>query len=369
MKSPTILMKYLSRAFAFSLIISLIVLSFIMSLGVLFEVTNLLAKGAALSSVCRIFMNGIPAAMMFTIPMSTLVASLLLFGRLSADGEITAMRVSGLSFSQIMRGPLLVSGVTTLICFYVNCFLAPRCHYQQRSSIRNLASQSPMELIEVGHYIETFPGVSMYIGSKENGVLKQVRIRREIENGKWQETFAEESRIRVEENKKDIIFDLTNVTIDPNPVSDQLPPAHYAAQPIKIVNALGSGSYKLKPTDYSIIQLIQKIARLRDKYDEEPSKELLIERTRYTLEFHKRWVLSLSSFSFAFLGIPLGVRSHRKESSIGVAISLILVVNFYLFIMIAESLVKIPGSHPAIIMWLPVVLSLSVGAWLIKRAR
>ncbi|NIQ74338.1 MAG: LptF/LptG family permease, partial [Gammaproteobacteria bacterium] len=73
------------------------VVTFVMSIGIVFKVTDLLAQGVAWKPMVRILFFGFPQAFALAIPVSTLTACLLLFGRLSADGEITAMKANGVS--------------------------------------------------------------------------------------------------------------------------------------------------------------------------------------------------------------------------------------------------------------------------------
>ena len=86
------------------------------------------------------------------------------------------------------------------------------------------------------------------------------------------------------------------------------------------------------------------------------------------VESNKRLALSLSCFAFTLLGIPLGIKSHRKESSIGVGISLFLVFIFYFFIILANSLVGHPEYRPDMIVWIPVIFSEIFGFYLLYRA-
>ena len=72
--------------------------------------------------------------------------------------------------------------------------------------------------------------------------------------------------------------------------------------------------------------------------------------------------------SFVLLGMPLGIRAHRRESSIGVAMSLLLIFAFYLFIIIADSFSRTPGIRPDLIVWMPVVISVALGSYLVQRA-
>jgi len=61
------------------------------------------------------------------------------------------------------------------------------------------------------------------------------------------------------------------------------------------------------------------------------------------------------------------VRSHRKESSLGVAMSLVAIFVFYMFILLAEQLAGYPHFRPDLLNWIPIVLSLIVGFVMIRR--
>lgn len=98
------------------------------------------------------------------------------------------------------------------------------------------------------------------------------------------------------------------------------------------------------------------------------SADLPMFRTALLVEANTRLTLSCSCFAFVLLGAALGIKIHRKESSIGIAVSLLLVFIFYFFIIIADSLVNRPDLHPHLIIWVPFILSLALGSYLIQRS-
>ena len=67
------------------------------------------------------------------------------------------------------------------------------------------------------------------------------------------------------------------------------------------------------------------------------------------------------------VGIPLGIRAQRKESSIGMAVALATALGYYMLVMMMLSLEKNASIHPEYLIWLPVLLSGGLGFCLVKK--
>ena len=96
--------------------------------------------------------------------------------------------------------------------------------------------------------------------------------------------------------------------------------------------------------------------------------DLSVHRMALMVEASTRLALSFSCYAFVLLGAALGVKIHRKESSIGIAVALVLVFVFYFFIIIADSLVSFPRTQPYLIVWIPFVMAEAIGFYLIQRS-
>ena len=77
--------------------------------------------------------------------------------------------------------------------------------------------------------------------------------------------------------------------------------------------------------------------------------------------------LSLAVFSFALLGVPLGIKVSRRETSANLGLALILVLGFYVLTVMVKSLDKHPAYRPDLLIWLPNVLFIGLAIWLFTR--
>jgi len=357
---------YITRSFLATFLTTTLVITFVMCIGVLFKITDLLAMGASWRPILRIFLAGMPSALAFAIPISSLVASLLVFGRLSSDHEISAMKSCGFSHWQIAAWPLILSALLTALCLFINNEVGPRSHFARRAATAQLAMR-PVDLLEEGQFIHDFSGLAIWVGRKSGNEVRDIRICNTSDPEFRQQIRAKTGAIGVSTNGTDLLIKLHDVKVDP--LMKGRPGAgfcdHYT---VTIENAFRRRKYKPSRKDMTFLQLLQGI---RDPmsvstsvYGDEAERLRMV----LAVEMNKRVSLSLSCFAFVLLGIPLGIKSHRKESSIGIAISLILAFAFYLFIIVAESMSGQYTFRPDLIVLFPILLFSIIGLWLVARS-
>ena len=143
-------------------------------------------------------------------------------------------------------------------------------------------------------------------------------------------------------------------------------PESTSARPMRACGAKEK-TYHRKEDDLSWGELVRYIRNVAEFNPLLANRDVSVPRMILAVELNKRLVLALSCIGFVLIGSPLGIKAHRKESSIGVAISIFLLFNFFLFIIIAESLTKHPSLRPDLMIWMPVLLSFGLGIRFLRR--
>ena len=168
--------RYVSGSCLSAFLLAWLVLTFVLSVGLLVKVTSLIAKGMSVAIVGRYLLTAIPETLGFTIPLAILVAALLVFGRLSADSEIAAMRACGVDLLQIMRAPLGFALAMSLLCLYLNNEVTPR-NDRRLDLLRAQASADlGLDAMEPGKFNDGPGGMAICFARRQGDWLYDVLI-------------------------------------------------------------------------------------------------------------------------------------------------------------------------------------------------
>tara|TARA_R110002049_G_scaffold256098_1_gene431576 strand:- start:44 stop:457 length:414 start_codon:yes stop_codon:yes gene_type:complete len=124
---PTIFDRYLGRQVGAATFMGVVLLSGVMVLGNVYKkLGELLGNTELPLSVMVEFVSlVVPFSLIFTIPWAFLTGILLVFGRLSADNELIALRMTGMSMIRICLSVFVLAVVLSGVCYWVNVSLAP----------------------------------------------------------------------------------------------------------------------------------------------------------------------------------------------------------------------------------------------------
>ena len=369
--------RYVFGAFLSSFLLAFLVLSFVLTIGLMVQIVTYILQGVPFDLVGHFALVSFPETMQWTVPLALLVSSILVFSRLSADSEIAAMRACGVNLLTVMRWPIAFALFCTVVCLFVNNEIVPRGHEVRRNLKTRLASGVGLELLEPGRTISDFPKVQLYFRARDpkSGVLRDLEIV-DRRDAKCTRTYKADQAV-VRQDGRDIVLDVRNLTVDP---VDPSHPQSLQAETFRwrVDDVLKDGSYKRKEKDFRFFELLREIDARKREVAEAPrekaegKKHSPREAARRALsdirtEFMKRWVFAFASICFVLVGVPLGIRAQRKESSVGMGIALLTALVYYLVVILMTSLSKNYHVHPEVLIWLPVGLCVLLAAWLIPK--
>ncbi len=353
----------------------MLLITFAFTIGAIYKVIDIMAKGVSVGIVGRFFLYNIPYSLAYSIPISALFSTLLVFGRLSADSEISAMKSSGLSMWQIASPIVLLSLVFVCICLYNNCVVYPSTTYATRQLTKGIGVEDPIKLLEEGRFIREFPGYRIYVGKKnKNRVRDLIVYEVDKETGEVTGRICAGSGIMTADKEKaELKIDLFDVRIeipDPNAPGDSSKTRYINARnyPIRLDfnELLGSKKVSKKRKNMTIFELAHRIRNAGAENIRLNEEDRRIEHTKNLVEAHQRIALSISPFMFVLIAIPLGITSHRKESSIGMVMSLGIMFIYYIFMILSDTFDKTPHLYPWLMPWIPIVCG-QLGAFLLLR--
>lgn len=356
--------RYVFGSFLSSFVLAFLVLSFVLTIGLLVQIVGYIVDGMPIGLVGHFAAVSFPETLQWTIPLALLVSSVLVFSRLSADSEIAAMRSCGINLLMVMKWPVLFALGCSVLGAWINNEIVPRGHEVRRRLTSKLSVGDAVELIEPGRKVTDFPNVTLYVARKEGRWLYDVTATDTSDTNVVRTIHAEKALASGE--GQDMALDLYMVKIDPVEVKNSgMASGSYVHYPIKVKES----RYIKKGKDLRFFELLGKIRadRAAMKSGAEPRKEGRRNLSKLKVELSKRLVFAMASICFVLVGIPLGIRSQRKESTIGMAISLAIALGYYLFVMLMLSMQKAYAIHPEFLIWLPVGVCLALSAWFVKR--
>lgn len=359
-----ILKKYVLKDVVSMFIFSLLVFTFALVAGNIIKLADLVInKGVDIVLVGKLFLFMVPFLLSYTIPMSALSATLLVFGRLSSDNEITAMRAHGINLYRLFL-PLLIGGVVlSLFSVILNDRILPQTHFASRKIIKNIGVKTPGAYLEAGTFIKSFEGYIIFIQEIDKNKLKGIRIYQLREGQPTRTIIAKNGEFITLENQNAVKLKLIDGNSDePNPKN----PMHFYKLNFRTYyltldmnEGLASEEYlEKKPKEMNFHEIRQEIKKLGVHHIDAP---------QLFAEFHRKISISFASLVFIIIGFSLGIFTKRGEKTVQFAIALGVIVVYYL-LMACSMAIALKGIHPiGLWMYIPNIVLATIGIILFRN--
>jgi len=345
-----ILDRYIMRELLAPFFLSIAVLTLALFLQKMFRLTELvLSKGSSLAETGKLLLYIMPGFLAMTIPISLLVAALTAFSRLSSDSEVTAMKASRVSLYAMVRPVMKFSIVLFFVTAVIAHFLAPRATFAFKAQLFNMLKARAMVGLEQGVFSSTFDGMVIYV-DKMNSLddIQGIFISDERSGSEPYTMVAKQGRLIT--NMENL-----NVTLVMEHGSIHLQPR---AEDVYSLMFFDSGRLNI-----DINRATMRYSGSGRNIDEMDSRELLgaLRQARTAgeptknieIEFQKRMSISYACLVFGLIGAPLGIRKSRTGRSAGIAVSILVILVYYLILGTASRLAQSGAVSPAAATWVP----------------
>ncbi len=358
-----ILDKYIFREVVLAFLFGICAFSAVfIGSGTLFKIARYITDyGASFTSVVKIFVYGLPAIVMWTFPMSMLLASLLTFGRLSSSSEITAMKSCGIGFSRIAAPAIFLGLIVSVCAILFNEHVVPWANTaynnvvyyeiqgntemksQDHVIVKEIRDGKMQRLVYAREYeasSETLRGVTMQEFNDDGKVIH-------VENADFAE-WKDQTWIM----HRGIIYDISEDDRTQTMRFDkQILPVK--ASPRQIVRE------QKKPEELTMDELKAQIEIMKTQY---------VSTSKLETELYQRVSVPLASLIFALIGVPLGLQPTRNSSSMGFALSVIIIFLYYAVMTLANAIGRSGALAPMYAVWIPNIIGLICGIFLVRRA-
>jgi lipopolysaccharide export system permease protein len=312
--------------------ISILTFTVILLMDKILKLIELTVSGVNLFQILMLLFFISPSFLIFTIPMALLLGTLLSFGRLSGDSEITAFKASGISLYQLYLPISILSISAYLLTSFLVFYGLPWGNRSFLSTLYLMTQSKANIEIKERVFNDIFNGLVIYVdkvpiqGKRMEGIL--IHDKREKE--KVNTIFAKEGFVASHPESQEVVLRLLDGDIhrfEPNTNVYQKMKFDTYDLKLELGKAFAAWGARLREREMSINEIKKKI---------ETKKMIGEDTTDLKIEIHRRYAIPFACIIFGLIGVPLGIQPRRSGRSYGFILSIFIILTYYISLTIFE---------------------------------
>ena len=365
MVAPRLLWRYILVDILLHALLGLFAISLLLVVqNMLRFLEDLIAAGVSVGSVVKLCALVLPTYVSYAIPTALLFGILISFGRMSADGEVVAMRACGVSVARLLPPVMALGALAALISGYVLFDVQPRSRHAMRILVRQLAGS--LDVIEPGRFM-TYGDRLLYVHALGDAScpLEGILIGDASNDERSFYAAARCGSLENDPNGNELAFVLHDGSIhlrDPDPTRYRR--IRFATMTTSIDISMYSNPLPLS-RDLRFAELLA----AKNLASGDPERKRLEGKLGISLDvqIQRRLAFPLSSLLLAVVAVPLGIRPVRAGRSMG-ALTAVAVMALYWVLFTLGEMAAERGVGPAWLgLWAPNAIVLVLGIWLVRR--
>jgi lipopolysaccharide export system permease protein len=355
----TIIDRYIARQFLTIFLFALL------SFAALFIIINLvenldrfLDRHIPVGRIILFYLSGLPDTFLLTSPLSALLASLFVTGKLSMQSELPALKSAGMSLTRLMKPFLVVTLAITALNTVNSCFIAPSL-YDWSKGYEKRYLKNPKENDGGPLHIRESRTRILTVGQIGPDRKSATMVSLETFDGSKIVSRLDADSLRIITREKYWIFYNTKQRSFSGSVETLATKA--GADTLKL--SLAPSTFKMIDTDPDEMNILQHVDFIRQK-----ERSGLPGLERATVKLHTKIALPLASMIIVFIGVPLSSKKKRSGLAVEVSISLLVGLLYLGMLKTIGSLGYNGLVNPLLAAWLPDLLFITAGAVLYRSA-
>jgi lipopolysaccharide export system permease protein len=424
-----ILWRYVLKELFWPFLFGVGISTFVLIMDAILDMMNLIiTKGISVWVVLEFFGLSLAWMLALSIPMGMLVASLMGYGRLSADNEIVAAKSSGISMPTIVMPGLLMGIILAVALSWFNDQVLPNANHRARLLMTDITKKKPTWSLEENVFLDYFDGYHILVKKVDNKTseIRDVTIFEHKDPKTPRTIVANHGDIKFTSDGSRLIMNLYDGEIhEPDPENQEryrrtefkkqtialegasselersssgargdremsvammlnenkTSQGHIEESQKRINDYISQDIEKLTkgpPSEKEVKSIVKKLesaiaisqkpkdTMTRIEYELKTIKTYKRQINSMTVEIHKKFSIPVACIAFLLLGAPLGILARKGGVATSLALSLLFFIVYWAFLIGGEEMADRMYISGALAMWLPNIVIGVTGLLLIR---
>jgi len=346
--------------------------SVVLTIDSLFDLLRKVVEaGVPITIALKVFLLKLPYVMVYSFPMSTLLATLMTYSRLSSESELIALRGCGVSVYRMVLTAVVMGSLVTGMTFVFNEQISPAANYEASRTLERALQSNQPSFQQQNIYYPEFRDIKLRDGTKTH-VLSRLFYADQFDGKRMKgltvidRSTAGLNQIIVSEsaqwNPSQKMWDFRNGTIYlVAPDRSYRNILHFQHQTIELPRTPLTLAENTR--DYGEMNISQALGQLKlERLLGNPQKIRKLE-----VRIQQKIAFPFVCIIFGLVGSVVGAIPQRTGRGTSFGITVVVILLYYTFNQICDFFAQESVLSPFLGAWFPNLFGLGIGLFLLIR--